>query len=139
MYPTLYLIEASVIFKRCTKMEHWLDTGNTVKTSNSGHPKQRICLDQKPLYLCKFKFTFLNFDVVQMYMYNLYFCICICKCTYKCKCLFLSFEFQINPILNRGEGEKGSPTTFSPVTFTNIGINNQHFLTFNFNLFATLV
>ena len=31
------------------------------------------------------------------------------------------------------------PTSFSPVTSTNIGISPQNFLTFSFNSFATLV
>ena len=31
------------------------------------------------------------------------------------------------------------PTSFSPVTSTNIGISPQNFLTFSFNTFATLV
>ena len=35
--------------------------------------------------------------------------------------------------------QKGSSTSFSPVTFTNVGINPQNFLTFTFNLFATLM
>ena len=33
----------------------------------------------------------------------------------------------------------GGVTSFSPVTSTNVGINPQHFLAFNFNSFATLV
>ena len=37
------------------------------------------------------------------------------------------------------EGPKNSPTSFSPVTSTNVGISRQTFLTFNFNPFATLV
>ena len=31
------------------------------------------------------------------------------------------------------------PTSFPPVTFTNVGFGPQNFLTFSFNLFATLV
>ena len=41
-----------------------------------------------------------------------------------------------------GEGQKAplpSPTSFSPVTSTNVGIIPQNFLTFSFNPFATLV
>ena len=39
-----------------------------------------------------------------------------------------------------GEGtKKALPTSFSPVTFTNVGISPQNFLTFSFNPFATLV
>ena len=36
-------------------------------------------------------------------------------------------------------GQKGSPTSFSPVTSTNLEISPQNFLTFSFNPFATLV
>ena len=36
-------------------------------------------------------------------------------------------------------GAKSSPTSFFPVTFTNVGISPQNFLTFSFNPFATLV
>ena len=41
-------------------------------------------------------------------------------------------------------GEEGGvakrpPTSFSPVTSTNVEIRPQNFLTFSFNLFATLV
>ena len=32
-----------------------------------------------------------------------------------------------------GGGQKGSPTSFSPVTSTNVGISPQNFLTFSFN------
>ena len=32
-----------------------------------------------------------------------------------------------------------APTSFCPVTSTNVGIRPQHFLTFSFNPFATLV
>ena len=48
----------------------------------------------------------------------------------------------LNPIQDRqegGEGRKAPPTSFSPVTFTNLGITLQNFLTFCFNPFATLV
>ena len=37
------------------------------------------------------------------------------------------------------EGKKASPTSFFPVTSTNVGFGPQNFLTFNFNPFATLV
>ena len=36
-------------------------------------------------------------------------------------------------------GGKKRPTSFSPVTFTNLGISPKNFLTFSFNTFATLV
>ena len=38
-----------------------------------------------------------------------------------------------------GEQRKGLPTSFSPVTSTNVEIGPQNFLIFIFNLFATLV
>ena len=39
-----------------------------------------------------------------------------------------------------GRGAKRPPlTSFSLVTFTNVGYGPQNFLTFSFNLFATLV
>ena len=40
--------------------------------------------------------------------------------------------------LARGS-KKAPPTSFSPVTSTNVGFGPQNFLTFSFNLFATLV
>ena len=41
---------------------------------------------------------------------------------------------------DKGEGgKKVPPTSFSPVTSTNVGISNKNILTFSFNLFATLV
>ena len=38
-----------------------------------------------------------------------------------------------------GRGQKGPPTSFSPVTSTNVGICLLNFLTFSFNAFATLL
>ena len=38
-----------------------------------------------------------------------------------------------------GGGQKAPPTSFSPVTSTNVRFGPQIFLTFNFNPFATLV
>ena len=38
-----------------------------------------------------------------------------------------------------GEGQKGPPTSFSPVTSANVGISSQNFLTFIFSPFDTLV
>ena len=43
-----------------------------------------------------------------------------------------------NPIQDGG-GQKDPPTSFSPVTSTNVRIKPQNFLTFSFNPFATLV
>ena len=36
------------------------------------------------------------------------------------------------------EGQKASPTSFSPVTSTNVEISPKNFLIFSFNPFATL-
>ena len=50
-----------------------------------------------------------------------------------------------NPIQDRGGGGRGvqkaptPPTSFSPVTSTNVGIRLQNFLTFSFNPFDRLV
>ena len=38
-----------------------------------------------------------------------------------------------------GGGKKPPPSSFSPVTLTNVGSGPQNFLTFSFNPFATLV
>ena len=38
-----------------------------------------------------------------------------------------------------GGGKKVPPTSFPPITSTNVGIRPQSFLTFSFNPFATLV
>ena len=32
-----------------------------------------------------------------------------------------------------------NPTSYSPITYTNVGVSPQNFLTFSFNPFATLV
>ena len=42
---------------------------------------------------------------------------------------------NVNPIQDEG-GQKGSPTSFSPVTSRNVGFGSQNFLTFSFNPFA---
>ena len=46
---------------------------------------------------------------------------------------------KINPIQDGGGKPKRPPTSFSPVTSTNVGFGPQNFLTFSFNSFATLV
>ena len=47
---------------------------------------------------------------------------------------------ETKPIQDGGGGAaKWSPTSFSPVTSTNVGTSPQNFLTFSFNPFATLV
>ena len=38
-----------------------------------------------------------------------------------------------------GGGGEGSPSSFSPVTSTNVGLNPQNFLIFSFDPFATLM
>ena len=43
-----------------------------------------------------------------------------------------------NPIQDGG-GKKAPPTSFSPVTSTNVGISPKNFLTFSFNPFDRLV
>ena len=52
-------------------------------------------------------------------------------------------EILFNPIQDGGGGggggEKAPPTSFSPVTSTNVGFGLQNFLTFSFSLFATLL
>ena len=47
--------------------------------------------------------------------------------------------FFINPFQDGGRGKKATPTSYSPVISTNVGFGFQNFLTFSFNLFATLV
>ena len=37
-----------------------------------------------------------------------------------------------------GGGQKGPPTSFFPITSTNVGFGPQNFQTFSFNPFATL-
>ena len=47
---------------------------------------------------------------------------------------------RFNPIHDGGKGvQKGPPTSFSPVTPTNVGITPPNSLTFIFNPFPTLV
>ena len=41
--------------------------------------------------------------------------------------------------LLRTGGKKAPPTSFSPVTSTNVGCSPQNFLTFSFNSFATML
>ena len=49
-------------------------------------------------------------------------------------------RIKINPIQDRrGGGQKGPPTSFSPVTSTKVGLGPQNFVTFSFNPFPTLV
>ena len=45
---------------------------------------------------------------------------------------------HVNPIEDGGE-KRLPPTSFSPVTSTNVGFGPQNFLTFSFNPFATLL
>ena len=46
---------------------------------------------------------------------------------------------RINPIQDWGGWQNGPPTSFSPVSSTNVGLSPQNFLTFSFNTFATVV
>ena len=55
----------------------------------------------------------------------------------KTESLFDGFLCSFNPI--QDGGPKSPPTSFLPVTSTNVGIGNQNFLTFSFNPVATLV
>ena len=56
------------------------------------------------------------------------FCICLLRLPFFQFCYFLL-------TLLRMEGKKATPTRFSPVTSTNVGISSQNFLTFSFNPF----
>ena len=56
-------------------------------------------------------------------------------CTYIMK---FEAEKPINPIQDGG-GKKMLPTSFPLVTSTSVGISPKNFLTFSFNIFATLV
>ena len=49
------------------------------------------------------------------------------------------FKVRLNPIQDRGRRQNSPNTSFSPVTSTNVRFRPQNFLTFIFNLFATLV
>ena len=52
----------------------------------------------------------------------------------------MSTQWEIDLILNPiQDGGEGPPTSFSPVTSTNVGIRPQNFLTFIFNPFDQLV
>ena len=49
---------------------------------------------------------------------------------------------RVNPIQDGAGGEEGQkppPSSFTPVTSTNVGIRPQNFLTFSFNPFDTLL
>ena len=57
---------------------------------------------------------------------------------------FFKFHQEVNYLsdvltLFRMGGQKGPPTSFSPVNSTNVGISPQNLLTFSFNPFAILV
>ena len=55
------------------------------------------------------------------------------------KILRCEYRKIFNPIHDGGGGTKRPPTSFPPVTSTNVAIGPQNFLTFSFNPFATLV
>ena len=54
-----------------------------------------------------------------------------------------NFAFILNELsltlFRMGGGQKAPPTSFFPVSSTNVGISPQKFLTFSFNPFAKLV
>ena len=50
-----------------------------------------------------------------------------------------AFVEAFNPIQDKGGSKRGPPTSFSPVTSTNVTISPQNFLTFSFNPFDRLV
>ena len=55
--------------------------------------------------------------------------------------IFTTFDYfsaQFNPIQDGRLGKK-APTSFSPITSTNVGISHQNFLAFRLNTFVTLV
>ena len=45
----------------------------------------------------------------------------------------------VNPFQDDAGGKQVPPTSFSPVTSTNVGLGPQNFQTFSLNPFATLV
>ena len=51
----------------------------------------------------------------------------------------VSTVFRMKGGREGGEGKKDLPTNFSPVTSTNVGISPKIFLTFSFNIYATLM
>ena len=53
------------------------------------------------------------------------------------KSLWILRHWCFNPI--QDWGAKRPPTSFFPLTYTNVGISPQNFLTCSFNSFATLV
>ena len=53
--------------------------------------------------------------------------------------IILCHVFLLTLFRMGGRGKKATPTSYSPVISTNVGFGFQNFLTFSFNLFATLV
>ena len=52
----------------------------------------------------------------------------------------IKFNTSVNlTLLRMGGAKRHPPTSFSPVTSRNVGFGPQNFLTFSFNLFATLL
>ena len=49
------------------------------------------------------------------------------------------YKSKLKPIQDAGGAKKAPPTSFSPVTSTNVGIGPKKFLTFSFDPFAKLV
>ena len=59
--------------------------------------------------------------------------------TNKIKSVYAKSKININPIqVGAGTKKPATPTSFSPVTFTNVGFGPKIFLTISFNSFATL-
>ena len=56
------------------------------------------------------------------------------------KILGIIIDIKLNPIQDGGGGgKKALPTSFSPVTSTNVRISPKNFLALSINRFATLV
>ena len=56
-----------------------------------------------------------------------------------CSTIFVFWSLTLFRMGRGRGGKRASPTSFSPVTSTNVGFGPQNFLTFSFNPFATLV
>ena len=62
--------------------------------------------------------------------------ICESTCFYFSKRYRSTLRVFINPIQDGGRGVKVRPTSFSPLTSTNVEISPQNFLNFGFNPFV---
>ena len=81
------------------------------------------------------------FTRICLTLFTLYCILCTCTCiTYKTKVNSdISMVIYSQLFLFLLKRKKGSPTSFPPVTSTNVGFGPQNFLTFSFKPFATLV